>query len=156
MSEFVARLIELGEGRNDRAHDLSLGDHVLGRGVGVDVTLDHVDVSRRHAELVVTPDGAMIRDLGSKNGFIVDGRSVSQASLEHGSRVTFGEMRLRFEHHGARVDRLLARSGELTVRRPKPATNPAKLAVKRRPSLLVPIVATLTFTLLLTALLVLG
>ena len=76
MSEIVARLIELSpaEGNPERGHDLTLGAHVLGRGAGVDVMLDHADVSRRHAELLITHEGATIRDLGSKNGFVVDGR----------------------------------------------------------------------------------
>ncbi|KIG19239.1 Adenylate cyclase [Enhygromyxa salina] len=158
MSEFVARLIEVSEDQRGRVHELSLGAHVLGRGAGADVVLDHSDVSRRHAELTITPEGATIRDLGSKNGFMVDGHKVSQVSLTHGSRVAFGELLLTFEHRGARVDRLLARSGELTVRRPKPASLGATsvASVQSAPSLLVPLVATVTFTLLLTALLVLG
>lgn len=159
--EIIARLTELGEGQAERAHELTIGAHVLGRGVGVDVMLDHVDVSRRHAELLITHEGATIRDLGSKNGFVVDGRKVSEARLEHGSRVAFGALVIRLEHTGARVDRLLARSGELTVRRPRSAPNGqngqngASVTAQSAP-LIVPLLATVAFTLLLTALLVLG
>jgi hypothetical protein len=66
---------------------------------------------------------------------------------------------LRLEHRGARVDRLLARSGELTVRRPRASSSNASnasAAVRPTASLIVPLVATVAFTLLLTALLVLG
>ena len=162
--EIIARLTELGEGQAERAHELTLGAHVLGRGVGVDVMLDHVDVSRRHAELLITHEGATIRDLGSKNGFVVDGRKVLEARLEHGSRVAFGALVIRLEHTGARVDHLLARSGELTVRRPRSAPNSSNSsnssnmtsATAQSAPLIVPLLATVAFTLLLTALLVLG
>jgi pSer/pThr/pTyr-binding forkhead associated (FHA) protein len=157
--EIVARLIEPGaRGAIERAHDLTLGAHVLGRGAGddVDVTLDHADVSRRHAELLITHEGASIRDLGSKNGFTVDGRKVSEAILEHGSRVGFGEFVIRLEHPGARVDRLLVRNGELTVRRPRELPRSVSAASLPTPSLIMPLLVTVAFTLLLTALLVLG
>jgi hypothetical protein len=130
--------------------------------------LDHADVSRRHAELLITHEGATIRDLGSKNGFVVDGRRVCEATLGHGSRIAFGELVIRLEHTGARVDRLLARGGELTVRRPRmiSANEPSmsgsgisrmgRAAVRSMPSLVMPLLVTVAFTLLLTALLVLG
>jgi pSer/pThr/pTyr-binding forkhead associated (FHA) protein len=153
--EIVARLIEL---EAERTHDLTLGVHVLGRvvGAGVDVALDHADVSRRHAELLITHEGASIRDLGSKNGFTVDGRKVSEAILEHGSRVAFGQFVIRLEHPGARVDRLLVRNGELTVRRPRDTPRSVSAARFPAPSLIIPLLVTVAFTLLLTALLVLG
>lgn len=156
VSEPVARLIEHRQGQVGRIHELALGSHRLGRvaGVGVDVVLDHVDVSRHHAVLEVTGEGATIRDLGSKNGVLVDGRKVAEAALEDGSRFAFGELVLLLEHPGARVGRVLARSGEPTVRRPRSVADPAAQA--GRPGLLGPAVAALTFTLLLVLLLVFG
>jgi hypothetical protein len=171
VSEPVARLIELTAstlgvhaGVPKRAHELGIGVHVLGRDASADVTLVHADVSRHHAELTITADGATIRDLGSKNGMVVNGRKLEQASLEHGSRLAFGELELMFEHHGDRIDRLLVRSGELTVRRPRAheptgRTNPllgAPAAPLPSRSLLVPVLAAVAFAVLLIALLVFG
>lgn len=141
---------------------------MLGRDASADLTLVHADVSRHHAELTITLDGAAIRDLGSKNGMVVNGRKLEQAALEHGSRLAFGELELLFEHHGDRIDRLLARSGELTVRRPRaqeptgrnnPSLGPS-LGSQAAPlpsrSLLLPALAALVFAALLVALLVFG
>lgn len=170
MSEPVARLIELHASTPGvhastpgRAHELKIGVHVLGRDASADVTLVHADVSRQHAELTITADGATIRDLGSKNGMVVNGRKLEQASLEHGSRLAFGELALLFEHHGDRIDRLLVRSGELTVRRPRAheptgRTNPLISEAVPLPSrsLLFPVLAAVVFAVLLVALLVFG
>jgi pSer/pThr/pTyr-binding forkhead associated (FHA) protein len=154
VSEPVARLVELHDDRRGRSHELGLGVHVLGRHGGADIILDHVDVSRRHAELEITLDGATIRDLGSKNGVVVGHRKVDAATLDDGSRVAIGELKLILEHPGARVDRLLARSGEPTVR----GTRPPSTAVSVRASrpLLGPLLAALIFALLLIGLLVFG
>jgi pSer/pThr/pTyr-binding forkhead associated (FHA) protein len=164
VSEPVARLIESQAGAPGRTHELSIGVHVLGRDASADVTLAHADVSRQHAELTITADGAVIRDLGSKNGVTVNGRKVEQAALEHGSRLAFGELQLLLEHHGDRIDRLLVRSGELTVRRPRAheptgRTSPSlgsEAAVPPSRSLLVPALAAVAFAILLVALLVFG
>jgi pSer/pThr/pTyr-binding forkhead associated (FHA) protein len=163
VSEPLARLIELHASAPGRAHELGSGVHVLGRDASADVTLVHADVSRHHAELTITTEGASIRDLGSKNGVMVNGRKVEQATLEHGSRLAFGELQLLLEHHGDRIDRLLARSGELTVRRPRaeaPAGRSALPLDASPPSLsrppLLPALAAVAFAILLIALLVFG
>lgn len=156
MSEPVARLIEHRQGRPGPIHELGLGTHKLGRVAGADVVLDHADVSRYHAELEVTFEGATIRDLGSKNGVTVDGRKVAEARLDDGSRVAFGELRLVLEHPGARVGRVLQRSGEPTVRRPRPASPEPAPRPAAGPGLLAPALAAVVFAVLLILLLVFG
>ncbi len=47
---------------------LQPGEHVVGRDPDVDVRLDDASVSRRHARLVVTANGTLLEDFGSKNG----------------------------------------------------------------------------------------
>lgn len=44
------------------------GEHVVGRDPDAEVRLDAATVSRRHARLVVTNQGAVLEDFGSKNG----------------------------------------------------------------------------------------
>jgi pSer/pThr/pTyr-binding forkhead associated (FHA) protein len=162
--EPLARLIELDpEGRAGRVHELHPGVWLLGRETGADVVLAHADVSRRHAELTITGEGATLRDLGSKNGVMVAGRKLGRAPLEDGAQLEIGELRLVFEHDGARIDRLLARSGEPTVRRPReldtnPGAKPAAAVTPPRAgaSLIVPVLSALAFGLLLTMLLVFG
>jgi pSer/pThr/pTyr-binding forkhead associated (FHA) protein len=156
VSEPVARLIEHRQGRPTQVHELGLGTFVIGRVLGVDVIVDHVDVSRRHAELEVSHDGATIRDLDSKNGVSVDGRKTAEAVLDDGSRIALGEIELILDHPGARVDRVLLRGGEPTVRRPRPPTPNVDRASLSGRSLIAPVLAAVAFTVLLTLLLVFG
>jgi len=59
------------------ARELPLeGTLTFGRAPDNVIRLDDIDVSRHHASLVVTPDGAMFTDLGSANGSRVNGREV--------------------------------------------------------------------------------
>jgi pSer/pThr/pTyr-binding forkhead associated (FHA) protein len=48
--------------------------HVIGRGHGVDLPLDEVDASRRHAQITRKAEQVWVRDLGSKNGTWLQGR----------------------------------------------------------------------------------
>jgi pSer/pThr/pTyr-binding forkhead associated (FHA) protein len=156
VSEPVVRLIEQRQGRAGRVHELGLGTHVLGREARADVVLDHADVSRHHAELEVTFDGATIRDLDSKNGVAVEGRKIASAQLEDGSRLAFGELSLVLEHPGARVGRALQRGGEPTVRRPRSTISEPTPRPATERGLLAPLLAAMVFAVLLILLLVFG
>lgn len=163
--EPIARLIEYRGDTPGPVHELELGSHVLGRGAGVDIFLDHADVSRQHAELLISAEGATVSDLGSKNGVQVDGLKVRAAAIEDGAGFMLGELRLVLEHPGARVEQVLVRGGEPTVRGgstraqvPAPVARGSKLSLRRRnlALFLVPCFAALVFTLLLVLLLVQG
>ncbi len=158
MSDTVARLIELEAGRPVRAHELRPGTLRIGRDPSAEIRLQHHDVSRFHAELHLGEHGARLRDLGSKNGVALDGTRIREATLDPTteSRIHLGKLELRLEFPYARIDRILARSGEMTVRRPRvsPPTSEAPPAAPR--SLLLPILATLVFAALLAALMVHG
>jgi pSer/pThr/pTyr-binding forkhead associated (FHA) protein len=66
----------------------------VGRGVSVDVHLDHPSVSKLHAEIVRRGPYIYVSDLGlSRNGTRVNGRVVAQRLLENGDVLTFGSQR---------------------------------------------------------------
>jgi DNA-binding NtrC family response regulator len=69
---------------------------VLGRDEGADVMVAVRAVSRRHAELRIERGAWVIRDLGSRNGTIVDGRAVSEAPIEPSSEIRVGDAILKF------------------------------------------------------------
>jgi pSer/pThr/pTyr-binding forkhead associated (FHA) protein len=48
--------------------------YILGRGHGADLALDEVDASRRHAQITRKAEQIWVRDLGSKNGTLLQGR----------------------------------------------------------------------------------
>ena len=50
---------------------------IIGREATSDVLIDDRQVSRRHAEIIRSPRGYQLRDLGSKNGTYVNGEAIS-------------------------------------------------------------------------------
>jgi DNA-binding CsgD family transcriptional regulator len=68
----------------------------VGRGHGVDISLDDPSVSRLHAELVRRGDHVYVSDLGlSINGTRVNGRPVGRRVLLEGDVLSFGACRTR-------------------------------------------------------------
>lgn len=68
------------------------GRAVVGRAADCDLVLPVGTVSRRHAEIVVTPQGVTVRDLGSTSGTLVNGRKIQEAALTPGDRLRLGEV----------------------------------------------------------------
>lgn len=62
----------------------------IGRGPGNDLVLPSLAISRRHAEIVRTESGFVIRDAGSRNGIVADGRRVRELALEPRSGPVIG------------------------------------------------------------------
>ena len=77
---------------------------MLGRGEEATARIDAPGVSRRHARLVVTADGATIEDLASKNGTFVGERRVEgRTALQDGDRLRLGRHLLFFRRTGTTV-----------------------------------------------------
>jgi DNA-binding winged helix-turn-helix (wHTH) protein len=73
------------------------GDTVIGRDPEAHVCIDEPSVSRRHATIATSADGAMLRDLGSRNGTYVDGRRIDAPTpLVNGAVVSIGPVALLF------------------------------------------------------------
>jgi pSer/pThr/pTyr-binding forkhead associated (FHA) protein len=62
----------------------------VGRGFAADVRVEDQTVSRRHAVLVVGPDGIRVLDDRSSNGTFVNGERVADAALRDGDVIGFG------------------------------------------------------------------
>ena len=72
-----------------QAYPLVRAITVLGRGTDADIRVEDPGVSRKHCEIVVgTP--ALVRDLNSTNGTLLNGQKITEASLEDGSVVKIG------------------------------------------------------------------
>ena len=68
----------------------------VGRGEGVDISLDDPSVSRLHAELVRRGPWVYVSDLGlSINGTRVNGRPIGKRVLHEGDVLSFGTCRTR-------------------------------------------------------------
>jgi len=67
----------------------------IGRAPDNDVVVDDILVSRYHAELLVTPGGYEIIDLGSHNGTFVDGQRVDRARVDETNFIGLGHQQFR-------------------------------------------------------------
>src|SRR6185503_1856143 len=81
--------------------------HVIGRdAASADLVLKAPAVSRVHAEVVRDGRHFVVRDLGSRNGVIVNGRKVQSAELEPLDEVRIGDAIFKFvEEHAEELSR---------------------------------------------------
>jgi DNA-binding winged helix-turn-helix (wHTH) protein len=76
---------------------LSVGAHVIGRDPSVEIRLDQSTVSRRHARLVVTTEGAVLEAFVSKNGTFRGMERVStRIQLADGDAIRVGSVLMTF------------------------------------------------------------
>ena len=55
---------------------LAYGANLIGRAPGALISVASTDVSRRHAEIVVSDEGVSLEDLGSRHGTLVAGKRI--------------------------------------------------------------------------------
>lgn len=145
----LPQLVEVNGPFAGRVHELAYGVHIVGRGAEASIRLDHEDVSRRHAQLDVGPNGVMVRDLGSKNGVAIEGRKVIEpCRLGHAQQLSFGDLVLTLSHPAAMVGHALAQAGETTAT----ATAIPDGTSRRGSGLVIPMVGVLLFGALVVAL----
>ncbi len=59
------------------------GENVIGRDPDVAVHIDHSEISRRHARVLVNGDGAVVEDLQSRNGSFLNGKRIESPTVLH-------------------------------------------------------------------------
>ncbi|HMB68930.1 MAG TPA: FHA domain-containing protein [bacterium] len=69
---------------------------LLGRGPGVDVAIADETMSRQHFAVEVSERSYRLRDLGSTNGVLLNGKRVESADLKHGDRLKAGDHEFQF------------------------------------------------------------
>ncbi|HNV11851.1 MAG TPA: DUF3662 and FHA domain-containing protein [Propionibacteriaceae bacterium] len=83
---------------NGVRHPLVPPGLVIGRGSEADLRINDPGISRRHAQIIVVGAGdaltARIEDLGSTNGITVNGRKVTSAALDEGTKIEIGSTRM--------------------------------------------------------------
>ncbi|HVL26831.1 MAG TPA: FHA domain-containing protein [Acidimicrobiales bacterium] len=67
-----------------------------GRHPDSDIFLDDITVSRRHAEIVRTAEGFVVRDVGSLNGTYLNRERIEEAPLQNGDELQIGKFKLVF------------------------------------------------------------
>src|SRR2546421_4079559 len=74
-------------GKRINSFKLSEGVTTIGRDPTNEIPLPHSSVSREHAEIVCSADGLTVRDLGSRNGILVNGVPRKKAVLQPGDKL---------------------------------------------------------------------
>ncbi|MGH7531048.1 MAG: adenylate/guanylate cyclase domain-containing protein [Gemmatimonadales bacterium] len=89
-------MFKLTSTADDHSIDLEPGRTlVVGRAVTSDVPIYDPTISRRHAEIVLTPTGVRVTDLGSSNGTFLNGAKITEAEAGANDVVTFGKVAFR-------------------------------------------------------------
>jgi DNA-binding NtrC family response regulator len=97
-----------GDGALVRRFPLAEGEHVVGSGPDAEIVLEPQGVSRRHASIRVLADGgAVVSDLGSKNGTRVSGRPVREAAVDQFAIVSFGPVQAALHPADASREKVL-------------------------------------------------
>lgn len=81
----------------ERTIPLPVGETIIGRTPECRVQIIGPSVSRRHARIVISEQGAAIEDLQSLNGTYVEDQKIDQSTpLKHGDQIRIGKERVRF------------------------------------------------------------
>jgi chromosome segregation ATPase len=92
--EWAPELIRID---GDRSISHTLGRRTrIGRAPGCEVHVDSTSVSRHHALILAGTREAIIEDLNSTNGVILNGRKITRQVLNDGDIVTIGEIQFRY------------------------------------------------------------
>lgn len=78
-------------------HNLELtpGEFLIGRSAECQLSLDDPLVSRKHAMLAVSADDVTVRDLGSRNGVLINGKRIQgAANVADGDKITIGSQEM--------------------------------------------------------------
>jgi pSer/pThr/pTyr-binding forkhead associated (FHA) protein len=109
MAEMNPRLVGIGGPLKGAAFALPAGEVSIGRDSSNHLWAPDPALSRRHCVLVASGQQVSIRDLGSRNGTLVNGVPIEQQEMRHGDQIYIGDSVLLF---------LLKEDGEHAERNP--------------------------------------
>jgi pSer/pThr/pTyr-binding forkhead associated (FHA) protein len=84
------KIIMFSENGERRDFVLSEGATTIGRKTDCDIRIPLPDISRRHAEIFLDEDGAVLKDLGAANGTFLNNRRITEEDLEPGDQLVIG------------------------------------------------------------------
>ncbi|WP_017307172.1 adenylate/guanylate cyclase domain-containing protein [Spirulina subsalsa] len=84
-------LVCLPDTRQERSFPLQVGSNIIGRSPNNHIAIKHNSLSRRHAEIIVTPHRVILRDLNSLNGTFVNERQIhTEQIVQPGDKIVCG------------------------------------------------------------------
>jgi len=91
------KLLLQTEGGDFEEHSVVGVSTSLGSGTECDITISGIKVAERHAEILLTEDGHLIRDLESSVGTLVNGVEITEWNLADGDSIQMGELVLVYK-----------------------------------------------------------
>jgi FHA domain len=92
----VPRMLVLLDPERPVKYPLFKETMTIGRADIADIQITNDFLSRLHARIVSTPNGAAVEDIESKNGIRVNAKVVRRHDLRHGDIIDLGNLRFRF------------------------------------------------------------
>ena len=90
MANAVPRLIIRDASGNQREVEIGRTPFTMGRQSDSDLVLMDTRISRRHAQIITTPRGYILEDVGSRHGTAVNDEPVTSRLLKSGDRIDLG------------------------------------------------------------------
>jgi len=91
------RLVVRLKGRPLKTYPFAGAEMTVGRLPENDIVIDNLSVSRKHAVIAAGKEGHVLRDLGSKNGTLLNGGPVTEAKLSDGDVIAIGKYEILFQ-----------------------------------------------------------
>lgn len=88
-------------GEQVKVYRLDKPEVCVGRDEACEVHIDNLGISRRHCQFENTADGYQVRDLNSSNGTFVNGKKITQHTLQNNDQVLIGKYTMIFLDDGA-------------------------------------------------------
>ena len=94
-------VVTMADGREVRRRPFTAPEMIVGRDPTVDLFIDNLAVSRKHARLYWDRGAFAVEDLGSANGTRVDGREVETHRLAAGEKIEIGKFEVSVVEYDA-------------------------------------------------------
>ena len=119
----VARILIGFEGKTVLERLLRPGRIIIGRTTDNDLPIDSKFISRRHCQIITTPESCVIEDLNSTNGIYVKGKRMRKHNLNDGDVVQIGKHEIMY------IDERFPKQQRAGGEPPEVRTSPGEAAV---------------------------
>ncbi|MGH8540360.1 MAG: FHA domain-containing protein [Stenotrophobium sp.] len=93
----MGKLIVTDAAGNSQEYPLSKERMTIGRHPDNDICIADKAISGNHAAVITILQDSFLEDLGSTNGTVVNGKTITKHPLSHGDIITLGRNTLRYE-----------------------------------------------------------
>ncbi len=93
-------LIVIGKSGQHRSYTLPSSVTIVGRRKDCDLCIPLSEVSKRHCQINQEKEGLRLRDLGSKNGTLLNGNRIEHAKIKAGDELAVGPLKFIIQVNG--------------------------------------------------------